>query len=154
MSPLDQVVIVVNGEGGRFPSGYRGVAVGAGVGNIDSRMIRIGGGVIAVEMASLTGIRSVGVVAVMTVGTAHAGMRSGQGVVVAVDGKCCRFPSGVGCMAIGAGLREIKAAVIRIDRGIVVCKVACHTFFWCSAKAGHMTLQAGGCKMSSSEGKS
>lgn len=54
MGSLDHIIAVMNGEGGRFPAGYGGMTVRAGLGYLGRTMIRVGSGIVIRQMAGRT----------------------------------------------------------------------------------------------------
>lgn len=124
MSAGQDIIVIVYGECGRFPSWCRSVAISTGSRNCQCRMVRISRIVIISLVAAHTGIWRVDVIAVMTGNAGCRGMRPGQCKIIIVDCESCRFPAGVRSMAVGTGIRNILPHMVRVGRLGVVFLVA------------------------------
>lgn len=114
VSSGQHVIVAVYGESGRFPSGGRSMAIGTGVGNANSGMIRVGCLGIICLVASHAGIGRIYIIAVMTGNAGCGGMGSGQGVIIIMDREGSRFPAWIRRMAVGTGTRNILPHMVRV----------------------------------------
>jgi hypothetical protein len=108
MRSLDHIVGIVDGKGGRFPPWTGGMAAAAIVGQVQGLVVRVCGLVIVVAVATGTSVRGGRIISVMTSPAFYTCMRSGQGVIVVVYRKGCRFPARCGSMTIAAGFGDIS----------------------------------------------
>lgn len=99
-------VVIMDCKCGRRPSRVRGMAVCTGGRNISSLVRRICAAVVICLVTTHTGIRSSGIIPVMTAVAACGGMPAGEGIVSIMDRKCGRLPSGGCSMAVCTGRRE------------------------------------------------
>ena len=122
VGPGQDVIVVVDGEGGRFPVWRGGVTGDAGGRDADACMVWVGGGIIIGQVASFAGIRGGGIVALVAAGTigCDGRMRAGKRVIVAMNGEGCRFPARCSGMAGSAVGGNIFSDVVRIGRLVVV----------------------------------
>lgn len=108
-------------------------------------MIRIGCLVIIIGMATITKIWRIDVIAFMTVKTIDAGMGSCEGIIVIMDWKCSRLPTGVGCVTgLTVGWNTI-GTVIRINRLVKSSFMAGETNGRGPAETIGMAFYAWGC---------
>ena len=76
--PFNTVVIIMNGEGCRFPVGFGGMAGGTIIRYADSHVVGIGSLVIVIGMAAGTGVGCSGIAIGMAIGAGSSGMRAGK----------------------------------------------------------------------------
>ena len=96
-------------------------------------MIRGCGAIIIFGMAPKTGIRCIGVVAVMAFRTIVGDQRMSaiERIIIIVYGEGCRHPVRGGGMALRTIRRDIQCLVIRIDRIVIICNMATCTLIRC-----------------------
>ena len=92
-------------------------------------MVRRGGGVVVVLVATGAGVGRVVVVPVVAVGTltGDGRMRPGEGVVLVVDGESSRAPAGIGGVAVVAVHRQAQLGVIGVGSVVVILGMATGT---------------------------
>jgi hypothetical protein len=108
------IVSIVDREGGRFPARVGCMAIGTGVRDVGSHVVRICRGSKVGLVTTDTCIYGRSVIAIVALVAGCARVCASEGIVSIVDGESGRFPSGNGSMAIGAGRRNIGNLVVRI----------------------------------------
>ena len=108
-------------------------------------MVRIVCFVILFCMAPETGIRRIGIIAVMA-GCTFVGngqVRPFNPVIIVMDGKGCRFPVGLGGMAGCTIIWYTNSCMVGIGCLVVIIGMATGTGIWCSGVAIGMAIGAG-----------
>ena len=75
--PFNPVIVVMNGEGCRFPVGFGSMAGCTIIWYADSHVIGVGSLVIVIGMAAGTGVGCSGIAIGMAIGAGSSGMRPG-----------------------------------------------------------------------------
>jgi hypothetical protein len=104
MCPGERVIIIMDNECCRRPARIGRVTALAIGGYTDGAVGRIGRAVIIDLVATYTGIWYLGVITIMALITVCGGMCPGKGIIITMDGKCCRRPAWIGrvtALAIG-----------------------------------------------------
>ena len=112
-------------ESRRYPSCFA-VAAGAVCGQLLRGVVGVGSLVVIANMTAHTGIRSVIVIPVMASGAVigYDSMRAVQGVIIVVDRKGGRRPTGVCGMATRAIRRNGQGHVVRVGALVVIRRMA------------------------------
>jgi len=103
MGALQDIIIVMNRESGRYPVRVGGMAGGTGCWYADRAMVWICRLVVIGLVASHAGIRWVVVISLVTRVTVNGGMSAGQRIIVTMDREGSRCPARVCSMTGSTG---------------------------------------------------
>jgi hypothetical protein len=118
----------VYGESGRCPTRFCGVAGFTGSGDVQRQVVRINTLVVVAGVTTRTGIRCIGVIALVTVVAGCCCVRAREWPHRTVV-KCRRYPC-ILIMTIGTTRRELLCNVVGVSGGIKVVSMASCASVW------------------------
>ena len=116
---VDREILLVVIEGGWIP-GVRCVAILTSCREAGSGVLGVVCRVIIRQMAAYTGVRRIVVIAIVTLYTAGAGVRTIQNPIIVVNREGGRRPARRGGVAHRTICRDIKRNVVRVGTAIVI----------------------------------
>ena len=141
MGPVQSIVIIMYRESRRFPIRSRGMAHFTVGRNTERYVIRVDGLIIIGGMATGTGIRCIGIVAVVTsvtiIGYLYMGTREGiNGIMI----KSGRYPASLRVTG-GTIRRKLRSSVIRIGGLVIISRMTSRTLSWCPSISSRVAVK-------------